>query len=157
MIDEVCSIPRRYGSPPAQFKAFWDSTGQLWQKGSLLGKTGGFFFSTATQGGGQETTAWTGELPTHADNYRFGLAGARMCGHVAGVGVEVARVWWRRQPLCCPVMLHSNSSCLRCRFECMIPTAYRSGLECSDHAAGAPRDDLRSTGLHGSEWCPVPG
>ena len=52
--------PRRYGSPPAQFKAFWDSTGQLWQQGKLVGKTGGFFFSTATQGGGQETTAWTG-------------------------------------------------------------------------------------------------
>ena len=52
----------RYGSPPAQFKAFWDSTGQLWQQGKLVGKTGGFFFSTATQGGGQETTAWTGAV-----------------------------------------------------------------------------------------------
>ncbi len=37
-------------------KAFWDSTGQLWAKGALAGKTGGIFFSTALQNGGQETT-----------------------------------------------------------------------------------------------------
>ena len=40
----------------AQFKTFWDSTGQLWQKGLLYGKPFGIFTSTATQGGGQELT-----------------------------------------------------------------------------------------------------
>lgn len=52
-------FPTRFGTMPAQFKAFMDSTGQLWQKGALVGKPVGLFFSTASQGGGQETTALT--------------------------------------------------------------------------------------------------
>jgi len=52
-------IPTRFGVMAAQMKALFDSTGQLWQKGALVGKTAGIFFSTATQGGGQETTALT--------------------------------------------------------------------------------------------------
>ena len=47
--------------PAAQFKALWDATGGLWQKGALAGKAVGVFFSTASQGGGQETTAFTCE------------------------------------------------------------------------------------------------
>lgn len=47
--------------PSAQFKAFWDATGGLWQQGALAGKSVGVFFSTASQGGGQETTALTCE------------------------------------------------------------------------------------------------
>ena len=43
----------------AQMKAFMDSTGGLWMKGALIGKPAGIFFSTGTQGGGQETTALT--------------------------------------------------------------------------------------------------
>jgi NAD(P)H dehydrogenase (quinone) len=50
-------IPTRYGNFPAQFKAFWDATGQLWANGSLTGKYAGVFISTASQGGGQESTA----------------------------------------------------------------------------------------------------
>jgi NAD(P)H dehydrogenase (quinone) len=34
-----------------------DSTGGLWMKGALVGKTGGTITSVGTQGGGQETTA----------------------------------------------------------------------------------------------------
>jgi len=49
-------IPTRYGNFPAQWKAFWDSTGQLWQSGALAGKYAGVFVSTASPGGGQETT-----------------------------------------------------------------------------------------------------
>ncbi|KAI8323443.1 protoplast secreted protein 2 precursor [Martensiomyces pterosporus] len=49
-------IPTRYGSTPAQVKALFDATGGLWAKGSLYGKAAGFFFSTASQHGGQETT-----------------------------------------------------------------------------------------------------
>ncbi|KAJ6801215.1 putative NAD(P)H dehydrogenase (quinone) FQR1-like 2 [Iris pallida] len=52
-------FPTRYGSMAAQMKAFFDSTGQLWREQSLAGKPAGFFVSTGTQGGGQETTAWT--------------------------------------------------------------------------------------------------
>jgi len=55
----IIGFPTRYGSPAAQFKSFWDSTGQLWQKGALVGKPVSTFFSTATQNGGQETTALT--------------------------------------------------------------------------------------------------
>ncbi|KAL9296438.1 hypothetical protein ACSQ67_022334 [Phaseolus vulgaris] len=52
-------FPTRYGSMAAQMKAFFDSTGQLWKEQKLAGVPAGFFVSTGTQGGGQETTAWT--------------------------------------------------------------------------------------------------
>jgi len=50
-------FPTRYGSMAAQMKAFFDSTGNLWKEQKLAGKPAGFFVSTGTQGGGQETTA----------------------------------------------------------------------------------------------------
>ena len=49
-------IPTRFGNFPAQFKAFWDTTGGLWASGALHGKYAGVFVATGTQGGGQETT-----------------------------------------------------------------------------------------------------
>ncbi|KAL9623991.1 MAG: hypothetical protein Q9160_001744 [Pyrenula sp. 1 TL-2023] len=49
-------IPTRYGNFPAQWKAFWDQTGGLWQSGGLWGKFAGLFVSTAGLGGGQEST-----------------------------------------------------------------------------------------------------
>ncbi|KAI8904387.1 flavoprotein-like protein [Gorgonomyces haynaldii] len=52
-------IPTRYGVAPAQVKAFWDATGQLWATGALHGKFAGIFTSTSTQHGGIETTAFT--------------------------------------------------------------------------------------------------
>jgi NAD(P)H dehydrogenase (quinone) len=52
-------MPTRFGAMPAQMKQFWDSTGKHWQSGALVNKPAGLFFSTGTQGGGQETTAWT--------------------------------------------------------------------------------------------------
>ncbi|CAN6299322.1 unnamed protein product [Urochloa humidicola] len=52
-------FPTRYGAMAAQMKAFFDSTGSLWEEQKLAGKPAGFFVSTGTQGGGQETTAWT--------------------------------------------------------------------------------------------------
>jgi len=51
-------IPTRYGNFPAQWKAFWDQTGGLWQKQALAGKAFGTFVSTGSQGGGQELTAF---------------------------------------------------------------------------------------------------
>lgn len=50
-------IPTRYGNFPAQWKTFWDSTGGQWQTGAYAGKYAGLFIGTATQGGGQESTA----------------------------------------------------------------------------------------------------
>ncbi|KAK4982740.1 flavodoxin-like fold protein, partial [Elasticomyces elasticus] len=49
-------IPTRYGNFPAQWKTFWDKTGGQWQSGALWGKYAGVFVSTATPGGGQEST-----------------------------------------------------------------------------------------------------
>jgi len=50
-------IPTRYGNFPAQWKTFWDKTGGQWQSGGYWGKYAGVFVSTATMGGGQESTA----------------------------------------------------------------------------------------------------
>lgn len=52
-------FPTRFGCMAAQMKFFFDSTGHLWKEQSLAGKPAGFFVSTGTQGGGQESTAWT--------------------------------------------------------------------------------------------------
>jgi NAD(P)H dehydrogenase (quinone) len=52
-------IPTRFGTMPAQIKSFLDATGGLWANGTLAGKFAGTFFSTASQHGGQETTAFT--------------------------------------------------------------------------------------------------
>ncbi|KAI0035437.1 1,4-benzoquinone reductase [Vararia minispora EC-137] len=53
----IFGIPTRYGNFPAQWKAFWDATGQLWATGALAGKSAALFISTAGLGGGQESTA----------------------------------------------------------------------------------------------------
>ncbi|KAJ4817225.1 NAD(P)H dehydrogenase (quinone) [Rhynchospora pubera] len=55
----VFGFPTRFGMMCAQFKAFLDSTGGLWQQQRLVGKPAGLFTSTASQGGGQETTVLT--------------------------------------------------------------------------------------------------
>ena len=52
----LVGVPTRYGVMAAQMKNFWDQTGGLWMNGSLIGKVGSVFSSTATQHGGQETT-----------------------------------------------------------------------------------------------------
>lgn len=53
----LLGIPTRFGNFPAQWKAFWDQTGKQWQTGAYYGKYVGVFISTASQGGGQESTA----------------------------------------------------------------------------------------------------
>ncbi|THH16928.1 hypothetical protein EW146_g3802 [Bondarzewia mesenterica] len=53
----IFGVPTRYGNFPAQWKAFWDATGGLWMSGALYGKSAGLFISTASLGGGQESTA----------------------------------------------------------------------------------------------------
>jgi NAD(P)H dehydrogenase (quinone) len=52
-------FPTRYGMMASQFKAFFDATGGLWRTQALAGKPAGLFFSSGSQGGGQETTALT--------------------------------------------------------------------------------------------------
>jgi len=52
----IFGVPTRFGNMCAQMRNFLDQTGGLWVKGSLVGKVGSVFTSTATQHGGQETT-----------------------------------------------------------------------------------------------------
>jgi NAD(P)H dehydrogenase (quinone) len=52
----IFGTPTRFGNMAAQMRNFLDQTGGLWMKGSLIGKVGSVFVSTATQHGGQETT-----------------------------------------------------------------------------------------------------
>ena len=52
----VFGTPTRFGNMAAQMRNFLDQTGSLWMKGSLIGKAGSVFTSSATQHGGQETT-----------------------------------------------------------------------------------------------------
>jgi len=52
-------IPTRYGRAVAQWSAFFDHTGGLWAKQALNKKFATIITSTATQHGGQETTALT--------------------------------------------------------------------------------------------------
>lgn len=52
----VFGTPTRFGNMCGQMRQFLDATGQLWAQGSLIGKVGSVFASTATQHGGQEST-----------------------------------------------------------------------------------------------------
>lgn len=52
----IFGTPTRFGNMCAQMRNFMDQTGGLWAKGTLIGKVGSVFASTATQHGGQETT-----------------------------------------------------------------------------------------------------
>lgn len=55
--------PTRFGNMAAPMKYFWDSTGELWLKGTLSGKPAAVFTSTASPHGGQETTLMSMMLP----------------------------------------------------------------------------------------------
>jgi len=57
----IFGTPTRFGNMCGQMRQFLDATGQLWANGSLVGKVGSVFASSATQHGGQEATI----LSTH--------------------------------------------------------------------------------------------
>jgi len=57
----IFGTPTRFGNMCAQMRNFLDRTTKLWMNGSLIGKVGSVFTSTATQHGGQESTL----LSTH--------------------------------------------------------------------------------------------
>lgn len=52
----IFGTPTRFGNMCAQMRNFLDQTGAHWMNGTLIGKVGSVFTSTATQHGGQETT-----------------------------------------------------------------------------------------------------
>lgn len=55
--------PTRFGNMAAPMKYFWDGTGGLWMKGSLVNKVAGVFTSTGSMHGGQESTLLTMMVP----------------------------------------------------------------------------------------------
>jgi NAD(P)H dehydrogenase (quinone) len=55
----VFGTPTRFGNMAGQMKNFLDHAGELWMKGSLVGKVASVFASSATQHGGQESTILT--------------------------------------------------------------------------------------------------
>jgi len=55
----IFGSPTRFGSVTSQMRSFLDQAGGLWAQGSLVGKVGSAFTSTATQHGGQESTILT--------------------------------------------------------------------------------------------------
>ncbi|TKY66638.1 NAD(P)H dehydrogenase (quinone) FQR1 [Spatholobus suberectus] len=55
----VFGFPTRFGMMAAQFKAFLDTTQYLWKAQMLASKPAGIFYSTSSQGGGQETAPFT--------------------------------------------------------------------------------------------------
>ncbi|CAA0835953.1 Probable NAD(P)H dehydrogenase (quinone) FQR1-like 1 [Striga hermonthica] len=86
----IFGFPTRFGMMAAQFKAFFDSTGGLWRTQALAGKPAGIFYSTGSQGGGQETTPLTAitQLTHHGMifvpiGYTFG-AGMFEMGEIKG-------------------------------------------------------------------------
>jgi NAD(P)H dehydrogenase (quinone) len=52
----IFGTPTRFGNMAGQMRQFLDATGGLWAKGTLVGKVGSVFTSSATQHGGQEST-----------------------------------------------------------------------------------------------------
>ncbi len=55
--------PTRFGNMAAALKHFLDGTGELWQRGALVGKAAAVFTSTASLHGGQEATLLSMMLP----------------------------------------------------------------------------------------------
>ena len=52
----IFGTPTRFGNMCGQMRQFLDATGQLWMKGTLVGKVGSVITSSNTQHGGQEST-----------------------------------------------------------------------------------------------------
>ena len=53
----IFGTPTRFGNMAGPMRQFLDATGGLWAKGALVGKAGSVFVASATQNGGQESTA----------------------------------------------------------------------------------------------------
>jgi len=55
--------PTRFGNMASAMKYFWDGTGGLWMRHTLVGKPAALFTSTGTMHGGQESTLLSMMLP----------------------------------------------------------------------------------------------
>lgn len=59
----VLGSPTRFGLVCSELKAYLDSLGGLWARGSLVGKVGSAFTSTSSMHGGNEVTNLTLHIP----------------------------------------------------------------------------------------------
>ena len=59
----ILGSPTRFGNMAAELKYFFDSTSNEWLNGALEGKPAGFFTSSQSQHGGQESTLLTMAIP----------------------------------------------------------------------------------------------
>ena len=55
--------PTRFGNMAAPLKSFWDTTGEMWLKGTLAGRPAALFTSTSSLHGGHESTLVSMMLP----------------------------------------------------------------------------------------------
>lgn len=55
--------PTRFGNMAAPLKYFWDTTGEMWLKGTLAGRPAALFTSTSSLHGGHESTLVSMMLP----------------------------------------------------------------------------------------------
>jgi NAD(P)H dehydrogenase (quinone) len=89
--------PTRFGNAASQLQAFIDTTGPLWQTGSLAGKVFSAFTATGTAHGGQESTIlalsntfyhWGGIIvpPGYTDPIQFKTGNPYGTSHVTGPG-----------------------------------------------------------------------
>ncbi|KAL8714892.1 MAG: hypothetical protein Q9220_001405 [cf. Caloplaca sp. 1 TL-2023] len=80
----LLGVPTRYGNFPAQWKAFFDSTGGQWKTGSFWGKYAGLFVSTGAQGGGQESTCIAAMSTLAHHGMIYVPLGYKTAGHLLG-------------------------------------------------------------------------
>jgi len=55
----ILGVPTRFGRMSSQMANFWDQAGGIWASHALVGRVGSVMTSTASQHGGQETTAFS--------------------------------------------------------------------------------------------------
>jgi NAD(P)H dehydrogenase (quinone) len=65
----IFGTPTRFGNMCGQMRQLLDAAGELWAEGTLVGKVGSVFASSATQHGGQESTV----LSFHTTLLHLGL------------------------------------------------------------------------------------
>lgn len=78
----------RFGRLTSQMASFLDQAGGLWMNGSLIGKVGAAFTSTASQHGGQETTLFS--IITNLLHFGMTIVGLDY-GFEAQMGVDKLR------------------------------------------------------------------
>lgn len=78
----IFGIPTRFGNMCGQMREFFDTTGELWAEGKLIGKVGSVMSSSNMQHGGQETTI----ISSHFTLLHQGMIIVGLPGSFEGLG-----------------------------------------------------------------------